>query len=480
MDTRMLRKRISALDRSISILQDQLRVLEAEKADLATQLRRSTYPVETLPPEITAQIFVHYIAALKEPTICPALLGVCRTWRQAALGTPGLWTNIVTPSQHPQPDVLLQRWVERTGPRIPLDLCLRLLTTRRTMELGLAVLGAHASRWRRVSLRIHMPLTLSLTLGSGYGSWEGLEELEVCTGPYGAAVPGPGTGLFLAPRLRRVRVDGYPATELVLPWTQITSLTLRMQSLAECLMVISQTRQLEALHVSLADRDTHHRPISLVLPALRRFKVRWDGEPSILEYMTLPQLTDLDIGVHVDEVIPLVTRSGCTITHLRLWNVEMDDDSIYECLGALPGVTHLVVGWTDMKYFSKFLRILAAASYHTEDPPVILLPMLQSLVLENCEPALDLQSVLLLLDMRCRQREGYAFPTALLRTFRATFRAEVYDADNDEDEDEHIKDSILAFKKLIREGLSLQLNMPRYWRSNELNWHKIEELTRLD
>ncbi|CAK5284740.1 unnamed protein product [Mycena citricolor] len=480
MDTRMLRKRISALDRSISILQDQLRVLEAEKADLATQLRRSTYPVETLPPEITAQIFVHYIAALDEPTLYPALLGVCRTWRQVALGILDLWNHIAVPRHHPQPDALLQRWVERTGPQKPLDLSLYLDTTLRTMKPMLALLDAHASRWRRVSLRIIMRSTFSLALGSGSGSWEGLEELDILVHSQGAVGLSSVTGLFLAPRLRRVRVDVFPAAEIVLPWNQITSLKLSLQSLAQCLMIISQTRQLEALDVSLTDRDTRHRPISLVLPALRRLTIERDVVPSILGYMILPQLTDLDVGGHVDGVIPLVTRSGCTITHLRLSGMEMDDDPIYACLGALPGVTHLVVAWPYMELFSEFLRILAAASYDTEKPPVIPLPMLQSLVLENCEPTLDLQSVLLLLDMRCRQREGYAFPTALLRTFRATFWAEEYDGYNREDEDKYIKDSILAFKKLMREGLSLQLDMPRYWRSHELNWHKIKELTQLD
>ncbi|CAK5284877.1 unnamed protein product [Mycena citricolor] len=456
MNTLELRKRISALNRSISILQDQLRVLEAEKADLATLLCRSTYPIETLPPEIIAQIFSHYIAALDKPTLSPALLGVCRTWRQVALGTPGLWNDIFVSSDHPQPDALLERWVERTGPHIPLDLDLDLDTMPRTMEAVLAVLGAHASRCRRLVLRMSMPSTFSLAPGSGSGSWEELEELDVFVRSYwGAAVLSPVTGLFCAPRLRRVCVHSFPATELVLPWTQITSLTLRKQSLAQCLMVISQTRQLEVLHVSLTNLVTRHRPISLVLPALRRLKIYRNVTPLILEYMTLPQLTDLDIGGHVDGVIPLVTRSGCTITHLRLSRMGTEEDSICACLGALPGLTHLVVASPSAEFFSKFLQILADPSYHTEDPPVVLIPMLQ-------------------------QREGSAFPTALLRTFCATFWAEEYDEYNDEDEDEHIKDSILAIKKLMRKEISLQLNMPQSWQSHDLNWHRIKRLKRLE
>ncbi|CAK5284880.1 unnamed protein product [Mycena citricolor] len=483
MNTRELRKRISALDRSISILQDQLHLLEAEKADLATQLCRSTYPVESLPPEIIVHIFVDYIAALDKPTLFPAFLGVCRTWRQIALGTAGLWNDIVIPWQHPQPDVLLQRWVERAGPRIPLDIYMGLETT----EPVLAVLGAHASRWRRLVLRMSMRSTLAVAPGDGSGSWECLEELDVLADLQHAAVLSPVTGLFSAPRLRRVCVHSFPATQFVLPWTQITSLALLNQSLAQCLMIISQTRQLEALHVSLTNRNTSHHPISLVLPALRRFKIERDAVPPILGYMTLPLLTDLDVSGHVDGVISLVMRSGCTITHLRLSHMLMDEDPVYACLRALPGVTHLVVASPRTEDLADFLWTLADASYHTQDPPVILLPMLQSFVLKNCLDVLELESVVRLLETRCRQREGYALPTALLRTFRATWGEDV-------DEDEGFKDPIPVIKQLVREGLSLQLDMPQYWQSQELNWHmvsvglsslrvsclQIQELKRLD
>ncbi|CAK5284666.1 unnamed protein product [Mycena citricolor] len=472
MNTVKLRKRISVLDRSISILQDQLRVLEAEKADLATRLCRSTYLVETLPPEITAQIFMHYIAALEGPTLAPALLGVCRTWRQVALGTPVLWNDIFVSSDHPQPDALLERWVERTGPRIPLYL--ELNTTSRTMEPLLAVVGAHATRWRCVALRMSIPCTFGLAPSDGSGSWDSLEELEVLAGPRHAAVLSPVTGLFRAPRLRRVRVEVFPATQLVLPWTQITALTLLEQSLAQCLMIISQTRQLEALHVSLTNRHTRHRPISLVLPALRRLTIEDDAVPSILGYMTLPQLTDLDVGGHVDGVIPLVMRSECTITHLRLSEMDLDSQAVYGCLRALRAVTHLVVSSPEPEFFPDFLRIFAAASYHTEDPPVILLPLLQSFVVEECDSVLELESILLLLEARCKQRQGYALPTALLRTFCATFSKDCVD------EDEQFKDAILAIKNLVREGLSLQIDMPWHWQSHELNWHMIQELKRPD
>ncbi|CAK5284873.1 unnamed protein product [Mycena citricolor] len=435
MDTVKLRKRISALDRSISILQDQLRVLEAEKADLATRLCRSTYLVETLPPEITAQIFMHYIAALEGPTLSPALLGVCRTWRQVALGTPGLWNDIFVSSDHPQPDALLERWVERTGPRIPLDL--ELNTTSRTMEPLLAVPGPE--RWIRI-----------MGKPGGAGGARGPAArggTEPCDGPVPRAAAAPGARGGIPRNAARAAVD----TDHVPDAPRAVAGAVPHDHLADA-PAGSAAR--------VADKSTHPPPPDLAGAACAA--------------AAHDRLTDLDVGGHVDGVIPLVMRSECTITHLRLSEMDLDSQAVYGCLRALRAVTHLVVSSPEPEFFPDFLRIFAAASYHTEDPPVILLPLLQSFVVEECDSVLELESILPLLEARCKQRQGYALPTALLRTFCATFSKDCVD------EDEQFKDAILAIKNLVREGLSLQIDMPWHWQSHELNWHMIQELKRPD
>ncbi|KAJ7740892.1 hypothetical protein B0H14DRAFT_2215752, partial [Mycena olivaceomarginata] len=65
--------------------------------NLQTQLNSITYPILTLPPELTSEIFTHCLPAERfvdvvNPGEAPLLLTrVCQTWRQIAISTPALW-----------------------------------------------------------------------------------------------------------------------------------------------------------------------------------------------------------------------------------------------------------------------------------------------------------------------------------------------------------------------------------------------------
>ncbi|KAJ7886719.1 hypothetical protein B0H13DRAFT_896328 [Mycena leptocephala] len=79
--------------------------LEQNRASIECQLHASaSFPVLTLPAEVTAEIFVHCLTLhgmrWSVPTygienIAPVvLMGVCRTWRDIALTTPALWSSL--------------------------------------------------------------------------------------------------------------------------------------------------------------------------------------------------------------------------------------------------------------------------------------------------------------------------------------------------------------------------------------------------
>ncbi|KAJ7231501.1 hypothetical protein C8J57DRAFT_967491, partial [Mycena rebaudengoi] len=59
-----------------------------------------TYPVLTLPTDITSEIFTHFLptyplCSLINGLLSPMLLGqICHQWRDIALGTPRLWSAI--------------------------------------------------------------------------------------------------------------------------------------------------------------------------------------------------------------------------------------------------------------------------------------------------------------------------------------------------------------------------------------------------
>ncbi|KAJ7462107.1 hypothetical protein FB451DRAFT_1000064, partial [Mycena latifolia] len=101
-------RRLSELD--VQILEQKLVLRELERNRTTTQRElqaTATYPVLSLPVEITAKIFGHCLPLSEEfehlwfskvpmaeelQEIAPLVfLGVCQSWRDIALGTPTLW-----------------------------------------------------------------------------------------------------------------------------------------------------------------------------------------------------------------------------------------------------------------------------------------------------------------------------------------------------------------------------------------------------
>ncbi|KAJ7462087.1 hypothetical protein FB451DRAFT_1562654 [Mycena latifolia] len=108
MSTAALRRRLAELDAEIIDKKTALDELRRDRTAVQHQLRATaTFPVLTLPVEITAEIFLHCLPSTKErreyhrsisemlESQAPTLfLGVCRTWRDIALGTPALWATL--------------------------------------------------------------------------------------------------------------------------------------------------------------------------------------------------------------------------------------------------------------------------------------------------------------------------------------------------------------------------------------------------
>jgi hypothetical protein len=90
---------------------------------LKEQLDSVAYPVLTLPPEMTSEIFIYCLPSKREmdvvnPNEAPLLLmHVCRAWRQLAISTPALWTTFDIyhpgPSSLPCLTEIAQTWFER-------------------------------------------------------------------------------------------------------------------------------------------------------------------------------------------------------------------------------------------------------------------------------------------------------------------------------------------------------------------------------
>ncbi|KAJ7693884.1 hypothetical protein B0H17DRAFT_840283, partial [Mycena rosella] len=71
--------------------------LQTQLQNVQHQLDAIVYPVLTLPPEITSEIFVHCLPDRRKwdvvnPKEAPLLLmHVCSAWRNITISTPALW-----------------------------------------------------------------------------------------------------------------------------------------------------------------------------------------------------------------------------------------------------------------------------------------------------------------------------------------------------------------------------------------------------
>ncbi|KAJ7506528.1 hypothetical protein B0H11DRAFT_2219227 [Mycena galericulata] len=107
MSTTDLRRRLVRVDNTITQFKSALAKLERHRIILQRQLHTiATYPVLTLPVELTTHIFSLCLPTIKElresgPSFSGGLkttpmlfLAVCRAWREIALATPALWSTL--------------------------------------------------------------------------------------------------------------------------------------------------------------------------------------------------------------------------------------------------------------------------------------------------------------------------------------------------------------------------------------------------
>ncbi|KAJ6505285.1 hypothetical protein C8R45DRAFT_753118, partial [Mycena sanguinolenta] len=82
------------LNANISHHESILQELKQQRSTILTELNLVAYPVLTLPPEITAEIFKWCIDTRLRPLPSVAsllLTRICRDWRALAFSTPALW-----------------------------------------------------------------------------------------------------------------------------------------------------------------------------------------------------------------------------------------------------------------------------------------------------------------------------------------------------------------------------------------------------
>ncbi|KAF7340549.1 F-box domain-containing protein [Mycena sanguinolenta] len=335
--------RILDLERSIS-------TLRTEQARVQERLNSYTYPILTLPNEITLEIFLRFLPiypksppliGLHSPT---CLAQVCRQWKELVLTTPELWRAIGLRGKIPykQRREISAVWIARSG-ACPLSIDIELPPSYRSLpEMCIEAL-AHQARWEHLKLNVPlsafpvfnapMPLLQSLDLDINSLDSSG-GEIEF-------------NGLSL---LRRVVATGLAVSKVTLPWGQLTSLSLYADA-RQCLSVLRQAPNLVHCHLDLwtsgiFDSDQVEQDIALprleVLVLDNAYGLSMLG---VLNSLVIPALRELELEEDslgenpISSLQSFIAKSGCRLERMDITRVgggKGDANSYHLAFPSIP------------------------------------------------------------------------------------------------------------------------------------------------
>ncbi|KAJ7604208.1 hypothetical protein FB45DRAFT_1070672 [Roridomyces roridus] len=317
--TQAIRLRQAARAR-IAEIDAQLHLLQMERAVHQKQLDDYTYPVLSLPNEITSEIFIQCLPSypacppLKGPLSPTSLTHVCRQWRDIALATPQLWRAITF--EAPGEDRTAWTWLERSG-SCPLSINVSYQRyTGSLVDTALAAILLHRKQWEYAVLTIQgqqvallqgpMPLLCELTLHAPDSFTESSRR--------------PSANACDFPRLRTLSLSCFDDLGNWLPWSQLTSLTLMHTYSPTYLSTLRGAVNLVHLKLIYCVQDSHRQCPDVNLPRLETLiMVDPDGDfHQGLSVFTLPSLRSLQVPAtflnsdRIETFASLVSRSGCT------------------------------------------------------------------------------------------------------------------------------------------------------------------------
>ncbi|KAF7335394.1 F-box domain-containing protein [Mycena venus] len=331
------RARVADLDAQIQDLERSLAALRLEKLVVQERLDTYKYPVLTLPNEIVSEIFIHFLPTYPS---CPPLGGplspthlarICRRWREIALVTPALWRAVsLSKISYSLPSDVKQIWLARSGSH-PISIHMNEYA-RGNVPGGSRALAAvllHCARWEYVKLRL-----FNSSLPTIEGGLPLLRHLDLELDYYPKDLV-----IRDAPLLRSVVLDVNTLSNIVLPWTQLTRLTLRVITIDDCIPVLQKVTNLVHCKLQLQDRDEGDPLPDIVLPYLSTLSCKqWGHGEYSLDIFIVPALRSLTVTEQflqpspIDSLKSFIAKSGCMLQnfsfdHIRSYfNVDSEDE----------------------------------------------------------------------------------------------------------------------------------------------------------
>ncbi|KAJ7041543.1 hypothetical protein C8F04DRAFT_144640 [Mycena alexandri] len=417
-----LRARLAELDQELAAVWSTWQFLTIERQNVMADLDAVTYPVLTLPPEITSEIFSlcthdqHDISIMSRGPL--VLANVCKGWRDICLSTCSLWATVwIDESSHADRNIqfrlaFLQRWFSRAG-KHPLDLSVITPPSPATARTW-SFLAEYSSQWRSLQLSFNQSSSDSLPVHLIRGNIPSLVELTLsvwCNSPLWSTV------FQDAPSLRAVRLSNCSQLWISLPWSQLTYLQFADGSPSAFAKILQEVPNLEILEVSCRRDDSAESPDPVLLSRLHTFKFgfAYSSDTTLFDYITLPGVQTLDSkdGIAHDAVprfLELGRRSAWAPRSIRLGSA--DYALAIQCLRALSSLEVVDI----QGYLDDPSNLLPLFESLAADPNF--LPALRSITIGGCRGWMPLSSLPEVLAVRWYEKhEG----VAMLKTFHLSF-----------------------------------------------------------
>ncbi|KAF7334504.1 F-box domain-containing protein [Mycena venus] len=353
------RIRVAEIDVQIQNLERSLTALQIEKRLVQDRLDSYTYPVLALPNEVVSEIFIHFLPPY--PT-CPPLTGIfsptvlthiCRKWREIAIATPMLWRaiqidsyyRITTERQAHISDVWLSR--SRCCP-------LSIVVDHHDPGRFLKVFLHHQARWDYLKFDLSLSNLLPIK-----GPIPLLRGLHLSLNDFDPQLK---VAFHDMPMLRTVTLNDYATLSVILPWAQLTSITLLSVYPSECVPILQQA--LNLVHCSIGaclEVGNEHPVPDIRLPSLESLILE-DPAPfpltGFLQKFLVPALHSLEISERslgpnpIESLASFISKSGCELQQLRITgygDLAVSEASYRTAFPSVPRMSFSIYGdeWRD-------------------------------------------------------------------------------------------------------------------------------------
>ncbi|KAJ6463590.1 hypothetical protein C8R47DRAFT_80294 [Mycena vitilis] len=341
------RSRITELETQILELEQTISVLRTERHSAQERLDSYKYPVLTLPNEVVSEIFMQFLwtfpycstfGGIGSPI---RLTQICQSWREIAVYTPALWRAMTCRGNN----ALIDMWLSRSA---CCSLSIKIERTFPAPDCSQALFAflTHRSRWEHVDFDL---LSSYLSVMDD-GPTPLLRYLRVSIGElpnsWGSS---PVIATFNdAPMLRIVALNYFAAANIVLPWAQLTSLTLEDVSPRDWVPILRQTWNLVECRLGVTYDAGAGRPwTDVTILSLESLTLTVDDNQTVDGYMEsfiVPALRRLDVPESllrhnpIETLTVFISKSGCKLQHLYIAGAISAMRSYRQ---AFPSITHV-------------------------------------------------------------------------------------------------------------------------------------------